>query len=316
MIRFECVRWRLPITTTAINWAYGTSLVPVPGTTSVLLSLPSGNRPPVCVADLATGQMSRGSGMPGHLRAVVFPTLDGADDRPWILGTHGLGRLQYGPKPTITGVIRKGIGSYPSTLLHLGPDLLGVGHQRGRSLLLVSASNGAALTRLKVPGPTIAYPLADQHIRVLGPHHAQATDIDPTTRKVVARHPMPYGKHVHHTGGAVVALLGERADHNVADDVWDVLPQQVAILDAQTLQIRQEAPAPPDAVEVLGYDQDGNLAITNHHGLILLDPTTLTTTATYQLDRQIRGAVMCPSRNLAALLGGDNKEDAIHTISW
>ncbi|MCW6005753.1 hypothetical protein K1W54_14370 [Micromonospora sp. CPCC 205371] len=67
----------------------------------------------------------------------------------------------------------------------------------------------------------------------------------------------PYGKHVHHTGGAVVALLGERADHDVADDVWDILPQQVAILDPQTLQIREQAPAPPDAVEVLGYDQDG-----------------------------------------------------------
>jgi hypothetical protein len=127
---------------------------------------------------------------------------------------------------------------------------------------------------------------------------------------------MPYGKHVHHANGAVTALLGERADYEGVDDIWDVIPRRVAVLDPQTLQIQREAPAQPDAVEVLGADQDGNLVTTNHHGLLLLDPTTLAVTATYQLDQQIRGAVTCPGRNLAALLGGNDQDDALHTITW
>ncbi|MFC0531325.1 hypothetical protein [Phytohabitans kaempferiae] len=316
MIRFAATRWRLPITMNPINWAYGTSLVPIPDTTSVLMSLPSGGRPRWCVVDLVTGQMTGGTGMPGHLRAAAFPTPGRGDDRPWVLGTHGLGRLELAPKSTITEVTRKGIGTYPSTLLPLGDGLLGIGHRHGRSLLLVSTSDGAPVIRLKVAGPDIAYPLSDQRIRILGPHHAQATDVDVTTVKVVARHQMPYGKHVHHANSAVTALLGERAGYENAGGVWHIVPRRVAVLDPQSLTTGREAPAPPDAVEVLGSDQDDRLVITNHHGLVLLDPATLAPAATYQLSRRIRGAALCPGRNLAALLGGDDQDDALHMVTW
>lgn len=232
------------------------------------------------------------------------------------LCTHGLGRLELSPKPTITGIVREGIGTYPSTLLSLGHGLLGIGHRRGRTLLLASATDGTPVTRLRVAGPTLAYPLPDQRIRILGPHHAQATDIDVAARKVTARHQLPYAANVLQAGDVVTALIGNRRDYEVADDVWDVLPQHVAMLDPWTLQLSRQAPAPPDAVEILGADLAGNLIVTNHHGFALLDPTTLTTTATYTLDRQIRGAVHCPGQNLCGLLGGDDQDDALYRISW
>lgn len=316
MVTFTATRWPLPIAMERVDWGYGTSLVMIPDTGSVLLSLPPGRRPRWCVADLVTGQLTRGTGMPGHLRAAAFPAPGSADDRPWILGTHGLGRLELKPKATVTDVVRKGIGTYPSNLLPLGPDLLGIGHRRGRSLLLVSTAAGTPVTRLRVAGPAVAYRLPDERIRVLGPHYAEATDIEPARRAVVARHPMPYGKDVHHLDGVVTALLGDRADYERVDGVWDVLPQRVAVLDPGTLRIRAQAPAPPDAVEVLGTDRHGGAVLATHHGLVLLDPATLAATASYHLPKRIRGAALRPGHNLACVLGGDENDDALYTITW
>jgi hypothetical protein len=351
VLTFKVRHWRLPVEPVVgdfVNWGYGPALVAVPDSTRVLLSLPGGSRNPWCTVDLATGQIVRGTKMPGNLRAAFFPPSESSDPRPWVLCAYGLGRLQLDGRATVTDVVRKGIGSFQTALLDLGDGLLGVGHRRGKTLLLLSAADGTAVKRIRVPGPDLSYRLPDGRVRVLGMHHAQVTDIDLNSRTVVGRHSIPYGAGARRIDNALIALIGQRQDIRVVDDSadarpggtlvlrlrqpehwpdraaaprpepdlgWDIEREEVAIIDAVDLTIRRTAPVPPSAVEVLGVDHDGRIAVATQDGLTLLDPDTLKAVASHQTPHGILGAVLCPTRNAAALLGGHDPA-ALTVLNW
>lgn len=330
MVAFDVARWRLPIKAEPGMWGHGTSLIAVPGTTSIVMSLPTGGpRSPWCVANVMTGEIQRGIGMPGHLRAIVFPPVEAKHLRPWILGVFGLGRLEFGPRPTVTDVVRKGIGKYQATLIDVDRDLLGVGHHRNASLLLVSKSDGSPVKRIRTAGPQVGYRLPDGRFRILGFHHAQVSDVDTDRRRVTARHRVPYGTGAIHVDDQVIVLLGDRQDFlgpypdasipSSGDETtlgWDVAPREVAVLDASTLGIRRRAPAPSDAVEILGVDRDGHVVVSTHYGFVLLEPASLTAIATHNQPECIAGAVLITGNNLIALLGGDRTDDALYAIRW
>jgi hypothetical protein len=343
LLEFDVERWRLPVRDSTTDWGYGTTLVAVRDTTSVLLSLPAGGpRTAWCIVDLAAGRIIRGTGMPGHLRAAVFPPSHAADPRPWVLGTFGLGRLQLEPRPAVTDVVRKGLGAYHSRLIGLGPELLGVGHHRGQSLALLRTLDGGLVKRVRVAGPGVGYPLSGGRVRILGLHYGQASDLDTTTGKVVARHSVPYGTDAIHIDETVIVVIGERRAIRVVTDVrdapregtvvvsagpqhdtdsgvdlgWDVLPRRIAVIGATALDVRREAPAPRGTVQVLGLDRCGRIVISTHSGLTLLDQRTLTPIADYRATRQIIGAVLCPRANTAALLGAEDDPYVLSAVHW
>ncbi|WP_143028096.1 hypothetical protein [Lentzea albidocapillata] len=107
--------------------------------------------------DLVSGVAELGTGMPGDLRAAVFPVASGPA-QPWALATFGLCRLELDQRLRVTGIARKGIGKYQTELLDLGQNLLGVGQRRGKSLLLVSKEDGSVRTRIRVAGACAATP--------------------------------------------------------------------------------------------------------------------------------------------------------------
>jgi hypothetical protein len=290
--------------------------VPVPGVDQLLLSLPTGNpRSPWCVLDLASGAVERGAGMPGALRAAVFPAASDPHARPWALATFGLCQLELQPPLRAAAVARKGIGTYQTELLEIGDDLLGISQRRGKSLLLVSRQDGSTRKRVQVAGACAAYPVDDGAVRLIGPHHAQAADLDPATGRVLARHHLPYGKHAMHAAGQVFALLGDRKDITFAiegqerepgqtlvlavgaSDMppggmgWDVLPRELTVLDAVTLKIARSAPCPPDAVKVLGIDRDGLVVVGTLSGFALFDSQSLAMVDTYQFPGFQAGSV-------------------------
>ena len=84
--------------------------------------------------------------MPGPLRGLSVPGEPG-DGRPWVLGMHGLGRLELAvDRPTVSEVVRKGIGTYPATLVDYAPGVLAVGHPHRDSVVLLSTTDGSVLT--------------------------------------------------------------------------------------------------------------------------------------------------------------------------
>lgn len=332
----------LPVQAGPGGWGYGTAIIGLPGTTSVLFTLPGGARTPWCTADLATGRILRGTGMPGPLRAALFPPAEADDPRPWVLGAYGVGRLQFEPRPTVTDVVRKGLGKWQTDLVDLGAGLLGVGHRLARSMALVNALDGRFVKRIRAAGGGIGYGLPDGRVRILGLHHAEACDFDAASVKVASRHAVPYGTDAVLADDAVVALVGERRDIErvydvrdlpdegtavlstsplAADDVavdlgWDVLPRRVVVFGAVDLKVRREAPTPPGAVQILGRDSDGRVVLGTRTGLVILDQQTLSTIAEYRTMRPIDGAGLCAATNAAALIGSDEDPSVLTIVRW
>ena len=145
-MRVEVQHVQLPFSAGPGAWGYGVAVKGMPGTTSVLFTLPGGARTPWCIADLTTGRLARGTSLPGPLRDAHFPTAAADDPRPWVLGTYGLGRVRFGPRPTVTDVVRKGLGKDPTSLIDLGSRLLGVGHRRRETLAMVNAVDGGIVS--------------------------------------------------------------------------------------------------------------------------------------------------------------------------
>ena len=315
-VEFQSDRIPLPVRAGASDWGYGAALIAVPGTSSVLVSLPPGGpRTPWCLADLDTGRIVRGTCMPGHLRDAVFPPAGDPDPRPWVLGTFGLGRLQLEPRPTVVGIVRKGLGTYKHRVADLGGGLLGVGQDDGRSLILVRASDGVLVKRLSLAGPTLAYPLPGGRARVLSLYHAEVSDVDLTSTTVIARRPLPAG------AGAGAALLGDSVVAVLDPDRTepaggDVPPQRIVVWDAADLTVRRMAHAPERAYDVLGADHAGRIAVSVRHGFELLDPVTLASVGGYRAGHGIHGAAVSPGGRTAALLGADGDPFALTVLRW
>ncbi|WP_130341871.1 hypothetical protein [Herbihabitans rhizosphaerae] len=333
-------RFALPIKAYTYGWGYGTALIPMPGTASVLLSLPSnGSRCPWCVVDLNTGATVRGTAMPGDLRAAVFAS-DAEDPRPWVLATYGLGRLELEPRPRITDVTRKGIGKYQAELFDVGHGLLGISHRMSKSLLLVSASDGSRVKRLAMPGAHLAVPLPNGHMRFLGLHHGGACDVDVSAAKVVRRYQVPHGTDARLAGDRIVALVGERREVRPVragetpvpgapivmlagpDDGTDpdlgfwVDTDEIVVLDADTMEVRRRVPAPPSAVRVLGEDSTGRIVVGTNRGFALLSPDSLHVVTAYQRPYEITAAVSCPGTDMVAVLVDDPEDRALYTLRW
>src|ERR1041384_5029053 len=133
-------------------WGYGASVIAVPGSSEIVLSLPPGGpRTSWCVADLDGGHVRRGTGMPGGLRSIVFPARSAEASRPRALATFGLCRLEL-TVPAIESVVRDGIGKYQSTMVDFDDDLLALGNHRAPTMLLVDRRHATPVKRLRAPG--------------------------------------------------------------------------------------------------------------------------------------------------------------------
>ena len=82
-----------------------------------------------------------------------------------VLGAYGVGRLQFEPRPTVTDVVRKGLGKWQTSLVDLGAGLLGVGHRRARSMSLVSTLDGRLVKRVRAAGAGVLRPKVRQALR-------------------------------------------------------------------------------------------------------------------------------------------------------
>lgn len=339
-ITIDVQQVQLPCPPAAL-WGYGVAVKGIPGTTSVLFTLPGGARTPWCIVDLATGQLTRGTSMPGPLRDALFPSAAADDPRPWVLGMYGLGRLRLEPRPTVTDVIRKGLGKYQTSLIDLGPGLIGVGHRRGETLTIVTTIDGGISKRLRVGGPLIGYPLPDGRVRILGLHHARACDLDIAAGKVRARHALPYGCDALLADDVIVALFGERQDIKMVyrtEDLpaegtsvlgvggppaggterffgWDVLPRRIAVIGADDLVVRQEETA-LGTRQILGTDRESRIVVSTLTGLVLRDPVTLSPVAEHHTPQRLSGAGMCSGTNAAALLGGEQDQSILTILRW
>lgn len=297
MTGFEVTHLPLPRRVHPNAGSYGTSLVRVPGTTSLIMSLPSaGASRPWCVADIVSGEITRGVGMPGDLRAV----LHNGDEPPWALAIYGLCRLHLEPRPHVTDVVRKGIGKYHTTLIRVDDELLGIGHRNRGTLLLVSAVDGTPVRRIKVKGPHLAYRLANGLLRIVGVFEGEATDLDTTTRRVTVRHPLLAGTSAFHHGDELLVLRGE-----------------FAVLDAETFAVRRVGPVPEDAVEIAGIDRDGRIVVGTTNGFMLVDPDSFAVLDRVELPQLIDGVGLLPEHNAAGLLVLDHDgDDALHAVRW
>ncbi len=229
-MEIETSHWDLPTTSTA---GYGSNLVRVPGTTSVLSTLPGGR---MYLCDVLTGEIRTGQRLAGELRAVVFDGGHvGRADGAWALATFGLCRISLASLTRTGENIRQGLGKYQGRMVALSHDVLGISSFYGKSLILVSRHDGTVLKRLRMGAPALVYPLPGGRHRCWSPHNAVATDLDLASARCVARHPLPYGKGPVLIGDQVLALTGEREDMPGVPDVWDVRSRHVTTFDAWTL---------------------------------------------------------------------------------
>jgi hypothetical protein len=310
------------------GWSYGTSVVALPGTRSVVLSLPSaGSRSPWCAVDLDFGHVTKGTGMPGPFRQLVVPP-DGTGDprRPWVLGSYGVGRLELdADRPTVSGIVRKGIGTYPNRMEHYGQGVLAVGHPHRDSVVLFSTTEGVVLKRLRASGSP-AYPLPEGLLRMVSFHHGRAYDVDTTAHRVVRRHELPSGKGARLVGDELLALVGQRRPLQVfttagSEEVsfpggWSVSATELVSYHAETLELRHRAALPEDVVEVLGQDAVGRLVVGRRTGISILVPPTYAEVGRFDTERMIVGAGIVPGGNLAAVVPNDPSEPTLVALRW
>ena len=317
----------LPAKAVPGGWSYGTAVAALPGTRSVVVSLPSaGSRSPWCAVDLAFGHVTRGTGMPGPLRQLVVPEDSSGDRRPWVLAIHGLGRLELDTdRPTVSEVIRKGIGTYPATLVEYAAGVLAVGHPHRDSVVLVSTADGSVIKRLRASG-SVGYVLPDGLLRMVSFHHGRAYDVDTDAHRVVRRRELPSGKGARLVGEELVALVGERRPFQVStaagpEEVdfpggWAVAATELVSYDAETLAVRHRAAPPEDAVEVLGPDAAGRIVVGRRRGISILVPPTYAEVGRFDTDRVIVGAGMVPGTNLAAVVPNDPRDPVLEMLRW
>lgn len=327
MIEFSTKRVVLPCKPHPATWAYGTSVIALPDTQSVVLSLPSaGSRSPWCIVDLRFGHVTPGTSMPGPFRAMVAPE-DGVEDRrPWVLGIYGVGRLDAtGARPTVTDVVRKGIGTYPSTLVDYAPDILAIGHKQVDSVVLLSRRDGTRIKRLRASGYP-AYRLPNGLLRMVAFHYGRACDVDTEKHRVVKRHELPYGAGSRLVGDGLITLVGERNKLRVftaggTEEVdfpggWAVEGTELVVLDPVTLEVRHRATAPVGAVEVLGQDAAGRVVVSRSRGLSVLAAPTFAEVGSFDAERDLIGAGMVPGANLAAVIPNEREHDGLIALRW
>lgn len=330
-----------PVKGAAAHWAYGTAVVARPGTTEVLLTLPSAaSRTPWARLDLADRALRLGSGMPGPLRSVHFPD-DGEDPRWWVLGLHGLGRVDPDDPAVVHDVVRTGIGRYPKRLLGLGADHLAVGTDLSGNVVVLAKATAEPVGRLRLPKGSTSYMGADGLVRVVAPREGRVYDVDPVRLKTVRRHRIPCGKGERLVGGTLYYLAGEVTPIRVLGEGMDPPPgvpvvvgdgvgsavastlvaREVVAVDAHTLEPVDVGPSggvpvPANAVEILGADRAGHLVIGTREGFLLVDPGSGAILAQHIEVGGVAGAGMVDGDNVVALATASEPLGTIALVSW
>ncbi|WP_344506499.1 hypothetical protein [Dactylosporangium maewongense] len=309
-MRFETLRWKLPVTS---MHGYGANLVRVPGTASVLSTLPGGK---LYQCDAFTGSVRVGKAVSGDLRAVVFDGDSGHQDGAWALATFGLCRISLASLSRTSANLRKGLGTYQGRMVALSGDALGISGFLGRSMKLVSRVDGAVLKTVRMGAPALVYRLPDGRQRGWSLYHAVVSDLDVAAARCVARHSMAHGAAPALVGDEVVALCGVREDDARAPNVWDVKPTQLVAFDAYTLQPLRQAAIGADAVEVLGADSAGRIVVGRRGGVTVHRPDTFAVEGTYEHHAPLGDALLLGEHDSVVLRGPVTAGNGLTVVRW
>lgn len=310
-VEFEVLRRALPSSSSS---GYGSAMVRVPNSTTVLSTLPSGK---LYICEPLTGDLRAGGRLAGELRGVVFDDgeTNGATEA-WALATFGLCRISVDSLTRTGENFRQGIGKYQGRMVALSQGVLGISAFYGRSMILVARRDGKVIKRLRMGAPELVYPLRDGRHRCWSLHHAVATDVDLPSERCVARLPLPYGKGSTLAGDHVVTLCGERRDMVGVPNVWDVDPTHVIAFDADTLTQVWRANAPEQSIEVLGQDTSGRIVIASRRAISVLSPATLEIEGTYDHHAKLGGALLIPEHNCVVVQNQVEDADGYSVVRW
>lgn len=253
---------------------WGSSLVVDPHAPVVVMSLPAGRSPvPWATLNIADGTLSVSTGLDGELRAgIVDP-----DGSALLLTTHGLAEVEVRPAPKVVAVYRpKGLGKYLWRLLDLGEPYVAAAGWGTRSIAVVDRNTGEVRKRVRMVSPHAAIPLDGDVVRLFSFHGGEAVDLDVAELQAVGRTELPIGTNPILVGDTIFVLIGEKRPVPSADPsrVWRVEAKEIAAIDAMTLKIRQRAPAPPSARDILGVD-DELLLISTDIGVVAVSSDDL-----------------------------------------
>lgn len=289
----------LPVRGAAAHWDYGTAVVGVPGTSQVLLTPPSAaSSAPWALVDLATYDVTTGTGMPGPLRGAVFRETGAW----WVAGLYGAGRLFPG-SDRVTDVVREGLVRYPNRLVALGEHVV-----LGSDLTPnVSVLTTDPVARMRLARADASVPIDDGRVRVLAPRAGKAYDVDPAARRTVRRHDLVPGRGGRLVGTTFAYVAGPAGG-----------PWRVRRVEATTLAELPGADLPLDdsAVEVLGTDGQGRVVVSRRDGFMLLDPASGEEVAQHGEPRPIRGAGMVPGLDAVALASGREPLGTVVVVRW
>jgi hypothetical protein len=308
-LEFEVLRWPLPPS----DQGYGSRMVRLPGTATVLSTSPNGK---LYTCDAITGRLRTGKRVAGELRSVVFDDEVGGADGAWALATFGLCRISLDSLARTGENVRKGIGKYQGRMVALSEDMLAVSAFYGRSMTLISRLDATVVKRLRMGAPEVVYTLPDGLHRCWSAHHAVATDIDLRTARCVARHRLPYGKGPAVLGDQVVVLRGERKDDAHAPDVWDIRPTHLVAYDRHTLTELWRTTAPGHGIEVLGQVLDGRITVACHSTVTVVNPSTGGVDGVYRHPGGIGGALLMPEHNTVLLKNRAADPQALTVLRW
>jgi hypothetical protein len=331
---------QLPVKGAAAHWSYGTAVLARPGTTEVLLTLPSAAaRTPWARLDVADRAVHVGTSMPGPLRAAYFPETE-ADPRWWVLGLHGVVRVDPDDPATVHDVVRQGIGRYPRRMFGLGRSHLAVGTDLSGNVVLLSKESGRPVGRLRLPWAGTSVVVDDALVRVFAPRQGTAYDVDPVRLKVVRRHRIPAGKGERLVGDVLHYLAGDVTEVPIVSASTPPTPgvpvvigdgvggtagttlvaRELLGVDVRTLEVSgpggHALAVVPTAVEVLGIDAQGCLAVGTPDGFALVDPGSGALLAEHVEPRGIVGAGMVPGRNAVVLATSSAPLGTVALLTW
>lgn len=333
---------QVPVRGGAAHWSYGTAIVGRPGTTEVLFTLPSAaSRTPWARLDLASGELGSGSGMPGPLRCVHFPEV-GEDPRWWVLGLHGVGRVDPEDPSAVHDVVRTGVGRYPNRLFSLGATHLAVGTDLSSNVVLLSKASAAPVGRLRLPKGSTSLTQAEELMRVFAPREGKVYDVDPVRLKVARRHTIPCGKGERLVGETLFYLAGEITPIRVLAPGEapqpgvpvvlgqgagttvgaTVVPRELVSVNVHTLQLtgigpHGSVPVPANAVEVLGVDREERVVVSTRDGFILVDSRSGAVLAQHVEPGGLVGAGMAHGSNTVVLATATSKPPGtLALVSW
>ena len=332
---------RVPVRGGAAHWSDGTAVIGRPGTTEVLLTLPSAaSRTPWARLDLASGELVAGSGMPGPLRSVYFPDA-GEDPRWWVLGLYGVGRVHPDDPSAVRDVVRTGIGRYPNRLFSLGAAHLAVGTDLSGNAVVLSKASAEPVGRLRLPKGSTSCTEADGLIRVFAPREGTVYDVDPVRFKVVRRHRIPCGKGERLIGQTLFYLAGETTPIRVLAEgsvpqpgvpivlgdgagstvgatvvAGELVGVNVHTFELASIGPHGSVPVPANAVEVLGVDCETRLVVSTKDGFLLVDAGSGAMLAEHVEPGGLVGAGMAQGYNAVALATASDPLGTLALASW